>query len=98
MANESILVHNINSEQFFNKLNEIKKEIKKEILENYPRPQQVEKPKEELLTIEEVAMFFKRHKDTIINWTKQGFLRKHEIGTAKYYKRSEVESAITPSR
>jgi excisionase family DNA binding protein len=49
-----------------------------------------------LMTLEEVAMYFNRHKDTIESWTKKGFLIKYGIGRAVYYKRTEVESAITP--
>jgi hypothetical protein len=92
MASESILLHNISSEEFFSKLNELKKELSEKI----PNPQHVEPDKEELMTPEEVAIFFKRHKDTIENWTKKGYLIKYGIGRAIYYKRSEVESAIVP--
>jgi hypothetical protein len=92
MAQESTLLHNISSEQFFSKLNELKKELSEKI----PITQQVESIKEELMTPEEVAMHFKRHKDTIENWTKKGYLIKYGIGRAVYYKRSEVESAIIP--
>jgi len=90
MAQESTLLHNISSEEFFNKLNELKKEL----LEKIPITQQVESVKEELMTPKEVAMHFKRHKDTIENWTKKGYLIKHGVGAMVYYKRSEVESAI----
>jgi hypothetical protein len=89
MANESIILHNISSEEFFSKLNELKKEISENLL-----PQQVENEREELMTPEDVALFFKRHKDTIENWTKKKYLIKYGIGRAVYYKRSEVESAI----
>jgi len=91
MAIESTLLHNISSEQFFDKLNELKKEISENI-----SPQQAETVREELMTPEDVSIFFKRHKDTIENWTKKGFLTKYGIGRAVYYKRSEVESAIVP--
>jgi hypothetical protein len=92
MASESTLLHNISSEEFFNKLNELKKELSEKI----PYLQQVEPDKEELMTPQEVAIFFKRHKDTIDNWTKKGYLIKYGIGGAVYYKRSQVESAILP--
>jgi len=49
------------------------------------------------MTPEDVAKYFKKHKDTIANWTKKKFLIKHGIGeVAVYYKRSEVESAVIP--
>ena len=92
MAQESTLLHNISSEQFFSKLNELKKELSEKI----PNTQKVESVKEQLMTPDDVAMFFKRHKDTIENWTKKGYLIKYGIGRAVYYKRSEVESAIIP--
>ncbi len=94
MASESTILHNVSSEEFFNKLNELKRELSEKI----PIPQQVEPDKEELMTPEDVALFFKRHKDTIENWTKKGFLIKHGIGRAVYYKRSEVESALIQLR
>jgi hypothetical protein len=92
MASESTILHNISSEEFFNTLNELKKEL----TVNYLPLQKVEPAKEELMTPDGVALFFKRHKDTIENWTKKGYLTKYGIGRAIYYKRSEVESAIIP--
>ena len=53
-------------------------------------------PFSELMTIDDVAKFFKKHKDTIENWTKKGFLTKYGIEGSVYYKRSEVENALTP--
>lgn len=92
MASESVILHNISSEEFFNKLSELKNEL----TVNHLSLQKVETFNEELMTSEEVALFFKRHKDTIDNWTKKGYLIKYGIGRAVYYKRSEVESAIVP--
>ncbi len=92
MASESTILHNISSEELFNKLNELKKEL----TVNHLPIQKLETSKEELMTPEDVSIFFKRHKDTIENWTKKGYLTKYGIGRAVYYKRSEVESAIIP--
>ena len=92
MAQESTLLHNISSEEFFNKLNELERKLSEKI----PIPQHIEPIKEELMTPEEVALYFKRCKDTIENWTKKGYLKKYGLGRAVYYKRSEVESAIVP--
>jgi hypothetical protein len=92
MATESTLVHNISSEEFFNKLNELKMAL----AINQQPIKKAEPIKEELMTPEEVALYFKRCKDTIENWTKKGYLKKYGIGRAVYYKRSEVESAIVP--
>jgi hypothetical protein len=49
-----------------------------------------------LMTLEEVAMHFNRHKDTIEHWTKKGCLIKYAVGRVVYYKRKEVESAVIP--
>ncbi len=94
MASESTILHNISSEEFFNKLNELERKLSEKV----PIPQQIEPAKDELMTPEEVAIFFKRHKDTIENWTQKGYLKKYGIGRAVYYKRSEVESSIVPLR
>jgi hypothetical protein len=56
----------------------------------------IPKPSLELMTIDDVAKFFKKHRDTIENWTKKGFLIKYGIENSIYYKRSEVENALTP--
>lgn len=56
----------------------------------------IPQPFSELMTIDDVAKFFKKHKDTIENWTKKGFLTKYGIEGSVYYKRSEVENALTP--
>lgn len=92
MAQESTLLHNICPEQLFNKL----KELIIELLEKKTITQQVKSVTEELMTPKEVALYFKRHKDTIQNWTNNGFLIKYSLGMAVYYKRSEVESAMKP--
>ena len=91
MAQESTLLHNLSFEQLFNKLNELKKEIIESI--TFPRQETVI---EELMTPDDVALYFKKHKDTIENWYKKKYLTKYGIGKAAYYKRSEVESAVIP--
>ena len=57
---------------------------------------QIPKPSSELMTIDDVAKYFKRHCDTIKAWTRKGFLIKYGIENSVYYKRSEVENALTP--
>jgi hypothetical protein len=91
MARESIVLYNISPEELFTKLNELKREI----INNISTPQK-DTVREELMTPEDVSLYFKRHKDTIKNWSKKKYLLKHGIGKAAYYKRSEVESAIIP--
>ncbi|OFY89648.1 MAG: hypothetical protein A3K10_09810 [Bacteroidetes bacterium RIFCSPLOWO2_12_FULL_31_6] len=49
----------------------------------------------EYLTRTEVAEMLKCDLSTIHNWTVKGKLIKHCIGNRAYYKRSEVEAAIT---
>jgi hypothetical protein len=91
MLNESTLFHNISPDDFLSKL----KEIIAETVSNISPQIQVEK-QDELLTIEETALYFKKSTDTIAIWTEKGYLQKHGIGPAVYYKRHEIENATTP--
>lgn len=50
----------------------------------------------EYLTRKEVAEFLKADLSTIHNWTVKGKLKAYGIGNRVYYKRAEVELAITP--
>lgn len=93
MEKEMTLLHGISSEQFFEKFNELKIWFSENVTPSLRREKV-----EELMTIDEVAVFFKKHKDTIENWSQKGYLTKNGIGRAIYYKRSEVESAIIPLR
>lgn len=49
----------------------------------------------ELMTRKEVAEFFKCDESTIHNWTEKHKLKKYCLSGRTYYKRSEVESALT---
>jgi len=89
MTNESTLLHNLNPDEFFSRLKELVTDTVKSI-----SPQILTQNFDELMTPDEVAKYFKKHKDTIANWTKKKFLIKHGIGDAVYYKRLEVESAV----
>lgn len=91
MIKEGILLQEINSEQLFTKLNEIKSWISEQVFQ-----QEKMTTNNELWTTEEVAKYFKKHKDTIENWSKKKYLTKWVIGGAVYYKRFEVESAVIP--
>lgn len=55
-------------------------------------------PKEptEFLTRNEVRDLLKVDLSTVHNWTKKGKLKAYGISGRVYYKRSEVEAAITP--
>ncbi len=89
---ESTLLHNISPEDFFSRLKEIVAEF---MISNSP-PIQKENI-DENLTVEETALYFKKSKDTIENWTQKGFLIKYGgIGTSVYYKRSEIEKVLVP--
>lgn len=52
------------------------------------------KPKNELLTRNEVAELLKCDLSTIHNWTKKGKLKKYCLGDRIYYKLSEIESSL----
>lgn len=70
-------------------LDVIKKEISDLKIEYHP------KIPDENLTRAEVAELFKVDITTIHNWTKKGILKPYGMGRRVYYKRSEVESALT---
>lgn len=48
----------------------------------------------ELMTREEVALYFKINLSTLYAWTKKGKLRAYAIEGRVYYKRAEIEKAI----
>jgi hypothetical protein len=54
------------------------------------------KPKNDLLTREEVSKLLKCDLSTIHNWTKKGFLKSYGINGRVYYKLEEVENALIP--
>ena len=91
MLNERTLFHNISPDDFFSKL----KEIIAETVSNISPQIQVEK-RDELLTAEETALYFKKSTDTIANWADKGYIQKYGIGFAIYYKRNEIENAVVP--
>lgn len=49
---------------------------------------------EELLTREEVAEFMKVNVSTVSTWTSQGRLTCYGMGGRRYYKKSEIMSAL----
>ena len=52
-------------------------------------------PSGELMTRNEVALYFKINIATVLNWSIQGILKKYGVGDRVYFKRSEVESLPT---
>jgi hypothetical protein len=88
----STVLYNITGEQLINlfeKIHSDMAELKKGM---------TSKPKEQLLTREEVAQFFKCDLSTIHNWTKKGLLTSYSVYGRVYYKMSEIELALIPIR
>jgi hypothetical protein len=86
----STMLHNISEEQlmnFFSRINAQFLEINKKISQ---------KPKEELLTREDVARILKCDLSTVHNWTKKGFLKSYGINGRVYFKMHEIECALIP--
>lgn len=48
-----------------------------------------------LMSRQEVAAYFKVNISTVRNWTRQGILKKYGVGDRVYYKRDEIENALT---
>jgi hypothetical protein len=91
MESQSILLQNVSLEQLRAMLSEIVQSVQ------HPSPLPPPDPLyKELMTLEEVASYFKKHQDTIITWTKKKILKKYGIGRAIFYKRREVENAVIP--
>ena len=86
---DTTLLHNITAEKLYSLFRELKNELIE--LKNKFEP----KKPEELLTPKEVANLLKCDLSTIYNWAKKGRLIRHGIGNRTYYKRTEVENAIT---
>ena len=89
--NHSTLFHNINPDDFFSRM----KEIIAEMNNSNSSQIQIEKA-DELMTKQEVALYFKRTTETIADWTSKGYIQLYGIGTAEYYKRREIENAVIP--
>ncbi len=86
----STMLHNISEEQlmnFFSRINAQFVEIHKKL---------TNKPKEELLSREDVARILKCDLSTVHNWTKKGLLKSYGINGRVYYKMLEIECALIP--
>lgn len=86
----STILHNISSEKLSSLFESLQRQIE-DIRKNF-------EPKlpTEYLTRSEVAKLFKCDLSTIHNWTKKGKLKAYGVGNRVYYKRTEIEDAITP--
>lgn len=71
-------------------IQDLRKDIKD--LKNNFQPKQPE----EYLTKNETAELLKVDPSTIFNWTTKGVLKRYGLGGRVYYKRSEIEAAISP--
>ncbi|MFV8226218.1 helix-turn-helix domain-containing protein [Christiangramia aquimixticola] len=69
-------------------INELKDEVSQLRNTNYPLS------KDELMTRQEVANFFKIDLSTLHHWTKKGKLTRYGLGKRIYFKRSEIEQAL----
>ena len=90
MEQQSLILHNFNPDQ----LKAMVTEALESVQHHHAPP--TSPVVEELMTVVEVAKYFKKNQSTIINWTKKKYLTRYGIGNAIYYKRKEVESAIVP--
>jgi hypothetical protein len=91
MQNGTIQFIQITPEQFHETIiSGVKLELEKLKTEFQP------KQPTELLTRNEVKELLKIDLSTVHNWTKRGKLKAYGIAGRIYYKRSEVEQALTP--
>jgi excisionase family DNA binding protein len=63
-----------------------------------PKPKTKEKDLDRLYTREEAANYFRISLPTLNNWSKSGILISYRLGNRVYYKQSEIESALVPTR
>jgi len=82
-----IILQGITVEEFFKRVEEI---VERKINEKI----KAEKPVH-LMSRKEVAAFFKVSTVTILNWTKEGILPSHRVGSKVYYKSNEIEEVVT---
>jgi len=74
--------------------NDLVKEITESLLKSLTNRISTDKPTTDLLSIDEVAEYFKIHKTTVWKWCNEGKLIKYGIGARVYFKKDEVEEAL----
>lgn len=84
------LIHDITPDEITSLFVELQKQLT-ELKQNFEP-----KTPTEYLTRNELAEMLKCDLSTIHNWTKKGKLIPYGIGNRVYYKRHEVEVALTP--
>lgn len=90
MMTNSLMVHNIDVQQFQELLKET---VKAELLEL--KKSLKEESQDELLTREETFRLLKIDSTTLWYWTRDGKLKCYAIGNRRYYKKSEVLECLT---
>lgn len=89
MKIEATLIHHLNADELIKLFTDLQNQINELKLHYEPK-----KPTE-LLTRNEVAELFKCDLSTIHNWCKKGKLIPYGIGNRVYFKRNEIELALT---
>jgi hypothetical protein len=82
-----IILQGISVEELLQKIELI---VEKKIEEKI----KIEKPAH-LMSRKEVAAFFKVSIVTVHNWTKEGILPSHRVGSRIFYKSNEIEEVVT---
>jgi excisionase family DNA binding protein len=89
MKTEATLIHHMTAEQLTKLFTDLQNQINELKLHYEP------KQPTEYLTRNEVAELLKISLVTVHNWSKQGVLKSYGIGNRVYFKRSDIELAIT---
>lgn len=87
----SILLQNVNQEQF----TELIKSVFREQLKEFKKELDYKDTKEELLSREQVLELLQINASTLWHWQNKGKINVHKFANKCYYKRSEIMEAIT---
>lgn len=90
MTGKTIMIEQLEASYFVEQFEELKKEIRELKEVNKPKP-----PQSDFVSRKEVAAIFKISIVTAHEWSNKGILRTYKIGNRIFYKRSEIESALT---
>jgi len=87
----SILLQNVDQEQF----TELIKNVFREQLKEFKKELDYKGTKEELLSREQVLELLQINSSTLWHWTNKGKINVHKFANKCYYKRSEIIQSIT---
>ncbi len=87
----SILLQNVDQEQF----TELIKNVFREQLKEFKKELDYKDTKEELLSREQVLELLQINPSTLWHWTNKGKINVHKFANKCYYKRSEIMQSIT---